>query len=58
MADGVQRLDLVDIDLGRGGMIRSRMGQVLGKDDVIENQFGVRVYRNGERERGGRDAAG
>ena len=47
MAGGVQRLDLVDIDMGRGGMIRSRMGQVLGKDDVIENQFGVRVYRDG-----------
>ena len=50
MASTVQRLDLVDIDLERGGMIRSRLGRILGQDDVIENQFGVRVYRNGEPE--------
>ena len=48
MATGIQRLDLVDIDLNRDGLIRGSLNHVLGKDDDTENQFGVRVYRDGK----------
>lgn len=42
--------DIVNIELENGTIFRSFMNHSIGSGDVLENRFGVRVFRNGEPE--------
>ena len=45
----IYREDYVDIDLANNGSIfRSFANRAIGKGDIKENRFGVRLFRNGE----------
>ena len=39
--------DIVDVDLDRDGISRSRLDHTIGKSDDDANRFGVRVLRDG-----------
>ena len=46
MAD-IYLTDVVDVDLNREGLHRSRISRTIGKNDDSVNRFGVRLFRNG-----------
>ena len=46
--DNIRRLDLADVELNGGGVHRSRLHKAIGMEDVQEDRFGVRVFRDGQ----------
>lgn len=48
MADNIQKMDLINVDLNNGTVSRSFMNRTIGEGDILANRFGVRVLRDGE----------
>jgi len=46
----IYKNDILDVDLDRDSINRSRLNMTVGKSDEDANRFGVRVMRNGEAE--------
>ena len=46
----IYKNDILPVDLGRGGVNRSRLDMTVGKSDDDANRFGVRDYRDGAEE--------
>ena len=44
----IYKQDIVDIDLNKGTIHRSKLNRRIGKADVVADHFGVRVFRDGE----------
>lgn len=46
----IYKNDILDVDLERGGISRSRLNMSVGKSDDDANRFGIHVLRNGAEE--------